>query len=193
MTSEEIQEFIDSYSFSPDKVGDIGEAITFHELDWFTFKCRHVYIPKESGFCEIDMVCMSNKGIFVIENKNIHGKVTGSLNDTYWDICYRGYIYEKLYNPIKQNVEHIKYLKNFLGDFDIHSIPLYNIVIFNNLSKLNVRNADDIVFQLKDFKPYYETLPFTNIPNFERIQNLVKSHSNRYNDMKNIHLSMLTS
>ena len=193
MTNEDIQEFIDAYSYSADKVGDAGEIVTFHDLDWFDTKYRHVYIPKDSGFTEIDIVCMSNKGIFVIENKNIHGKVNGSLHDDYWNITYRGYIYEKLYNPIKQNNYHIEMLRKFLGDFGIVNIPLYNIVIFNNFTDVNIRLVSDIVFHVQDFKNYYEALPYVNIADFDRIKSLIKSHSSAYNDMKSVHLSMLTS
>ena len=65
-------------------IGRYGEALTARELklvDLFGRKgkiLRNVYIPKDNGeTSEIDVLYITQKGIFVIESKNYSGWIFG--------------------------------------------------------------------------------------------------------------------
>lgn len=46
---------------------------------------RNIYIPKEDGStAEIDVVYITTKGLFVIENKNFSGYIFGNENNRNW-------------------------------------------------------------------------------------------------------------
>lgn len=84
---------------------------------------------------QIDHIILSRDGVFVIETKNVHGKVYGSGNAEFWkqylpDWGYKRYgttQEHQLRNPIWQNAGHIKTLRRLVFDNDI---PIYGIVVF---------------------------------------------------------------
>lgn len=84
---------------------------------------------------QIDHIILSRYGVFVIETKNVHGKVYGSGNAEFWkqylpDWGYKRYgttQEHQLRNPIWQNAGHIKTLRRLVFDNDI---PIYGIVVF---------------------------------------------------------------
>lgn len=84
---------------------------------------------------QIDHIILSRYGVFVIETKNVHGKVYGSGNAEFWkqylpDLGYKRYGItqeHQLRNPIWQNAGHIKTLRRLVFDNDI---PIYGIVVF---------------------------------------------------------------
>lgn len=129
--------------------GRQGEAITAEYIGGLKGYKRivsNLWIPKnENGdTCEIDMVLIHQKGIFVIENKNYTGFIYGSESDHNWCQMTGGQHYS-FYNPIRQNRLHIRHLRHFLTDC-CNSLgyeadgALYNSVItFNEGARLRIR------------------------------------------------------
>ena len=85
MAKDIIDKFLDKYIFTPEWMGRRGEKLTERELKLVRFLgrggkiLRNVYIPKENGeTSEIDVLYITQKGIFVIESKNYSGWVFGS-------------------------------------------------------------------------------------------------------------------
>ena len=122
MAKEIIDKFLDKYIFTPEWMGRRGEKLTERELKLVRFLerdgkiLRNVYIPKENGeTSEIDVLYITQKGIFVIESKNYSGWVFGSEKNYQWTVSLSNGIKNKLYNPIKQNQTHIKSLQNYVG------------------------------------------------------------------------------
>lgn len=84
---------------------------------------------------QVDHLVVSRYGIFVIETKNVHGKVYGSGNAEFWkqylpDFGYKtfGITQEhQLRNPIWQNGGHIKALRRLVFGDDA---PIVGIVLF---------------------------------------------------------------
>jgi len=101
------------------KNGIPSETI-FHDL----------YLKKPSGnFSQIDLVVATNIGILVFEVKEYSGWIFGTGQNKYWtQVMAYGKRKYKLYNPIKQNSQHIIDLKNSLKQFE--AIPFYSIVVF---------------------------------------------------------------
>lgn len=72
------------YFKSGERLGAYGEKLTAKELKWVNFFgrkgkiLRNIYIPKENGeTSEIDLLYITQKGIFVFESKNYSGWVFG--------------------------------------------------------------------------------------------------------------------
>lgn len=125
--------------FDADWVGKHGEKLTERELNLVKLLgrkgkvLRNVYVPKTNEeTSEIDVIYITQKGIFVIESKNYSGWIFGDENSAYWTVMLPNKIKNRFYNPIKQNRTHIKWLEQYLND----DIPLFSIVAFSERCEL---------------------------------------------------------
>ena len=136
--------------FDADVKGKAGEQFTANKLGWINFLgfkgkvLRNIYIPKDNGeTSEIDLIYITKKGIFVIESKNYSGYVFGSEDNQYWTITLNAgngrSTKTKLYNPIKQNRTHIKWLANYLND----DTPLLSAIVFSDRCKFKGLDFDN--------------------------------------------------
>ena len=80
--------------WTDERVGKYGEKLTEKKLkliDLFGRKgkiLKNIYVPKDNGdTSEIDLVYITQKGIFVIESKNYSGWIFGDYNSMYWIDC----------------------------------------------------------------------------------------------------------
>ena len=109
---------------------------------------RNIYIPKDDGSTsEIDVLYITQKGIFVFESKNCSGWIFGKESDQYWTVTLPNGQKNKLYNPIRQNRSHIKWLRRYLGK----EIPMFSIIVFSNrceLKKMVVESPDVRVIKM---------------------------------------------
>ncbi len=129
--------------------GRYGEQLTARELKLVNLLGRHgkilrnVYIPKENGeTTEIDVMYISQKGIFVLESKNYSGWIFGSEEGQYWTMMLPNKQKEKFYNPIKQNKSHMKWLGNYINN----EVPLFSIIVFSERCELKkvTFNSDNV-------------------------------------------------
>ena len=130
-------------------IGRYGEALTARELklvDLFGRKgkiLRNVYIPKDNGeTSEIDVLYITQKGIFVIESKNYSGWIFGDEKQGYWTAMLPNKEKNRFYNPIKQNRTHIKWLREYISD---DTVPLFSLIVFSErceLKKITVTDED---------------------------------------------------
>ena len=142
-----IDMFIDSI-FDEQWVGRHGEKLTEQELKFvklFGRKgkiLRNVYLPKDNGeTSEIDVLYITQKGIFVFESKNYSGWIFGDEKGQYWTAMLPNRQKNRFYNPIKQNRAHIKWLQKYVGK----DIPLFSIIVFSErceLKKVEVESTD---------------------------------------------------
>lgn len=131
-----------------DWVGRRGEKLTENELKLvklFGRKgkiLRNIYIPKDNGeTSEIDVLFITQKGLFVIESKNYSGWIFGDEKSTYWTVMLSNKTKNKFYNPVMQNRTHIKWLDQYLN----HTIPLFSIIAFSErceLKKVSMVSSD---------------------------------------------------
>ena len=71
-------------------------------------------LPCGSRLTQIDHVVVSVYGIFVIETKNYHGTISGSIWKEFWVQECHGRQYD-LRNPFRQNYAHVQALASLLG------------------------------------------------------------------------------
>lgn len=151
--SKSIIDIILDQIFDENWKGKRGEELSARELK-FTRFCgiegeilRNVYIPKENGeTSEIDLLFITNRGIFVIESKNYSGWIFGDEKSTFWTVMLPNKEKNRFYNPIKQNKSHIFWLHQYLQA----DVPLFSIIVFSNrctLKKLTVESTDVTVIQ----------------------------------------------
>ncbi len=139
--------------FDADWVGRHGEKLTERELNLVKLfgrkgkVLRNIYVPKDNGeTSEIDVVFITQKGIFVIESKNYSGWIFGDEKSVNWTAMISSREKNKFYNPIKQNKTHIKWLGQYLSD----DIPLFSIIVFSErceLKKVTVETSDALVIK----------------------------------------------
>ena len=136
-------------------IGKYGEKLTERELKWVKLLgrdgkiLRNVYLPKGEGSeetSEVDVIFITQKGIFVFESKNYSGWIFGNERDTLWTATLANGNRNKHYNPILQNKTHIKWMREFVGD----KIPLFSIIVFSErceLKKITMESMDVEVIQ----------------------------------------------
>ncbi len=130
-------------------VGWYGEKLTERELKLvklFGRKgkiLRNIYLPKEDGeTSEIDVVYITQKGIFVFESKNYSGWIFGDEKNKNWTAMLPNKQKNQFYNPVLQNRSHLKWLSKYIGD----DIPLFSVIVFSERCELKkiTMYSDDI-------------------------------------------------
>ena len=156
---------LDLFFNSPERVGEKGENLTASKLEWINLwgykgmLLQNVYIPKSNGeTTEIDLLYITEKGIFVIESKNYSGYIFGNEQYKSWTASlYGGKTWYgaktshkyKFYNPVWQNRTHIKYLRKYLEAWDI---PMYSLIVFSDRCELKaITIVSDNVFVCKRY------------------------------------------
>ena len=129
--------------WTDEKIGEYGETLTERKLNLLNLfgrngkTLKNVYIPKPNGeTTEIDLIYVTQKGIFVIESKNCSGWIFGDNKSQYWTSCLPNGEHYRLYNPIKQNNAHIKWLSKYLENYTSLSIPFFSFIVFSNRCEL---------------------------------------------------------
>jgi len=119
------------YLKSPKFKGKLGEQATNLglklKLDSNIYKIiKDITINDSKGSTQIDLVVLSQYGIFVIEVKNFNGWIFGNERDRYWtQVLYSKK--NKFYNPLRQNYRHIKALAELLK---VDGNAIHSIVFF---------------------------------------------------------------
>lgn len=139
--------------FDAEWKGRYGEKMTEWELNLVRlfgrkgYVLRNIYVPKNNGeTSEIDVVFITQKGIFVIESKNYSGWIFGDEKSAYWTAMLPDKSKNRFYNPIKQNSTHIKWLGQYLQN----SVPLFSVIVFSErceLKKVAVESTDVLVIK----------------------------------------------
>lgn len=145
--------------------GARGEYRTSQVLETAAFDNKmlfNCYIPNRSGDkTELDIIMISTKGVYVVENKNYSGWIFGDEDSKNWCETLNGKKYF-FYNPIKQNKSHIKNLEKVLN---IGQDKYISLITFNanaNLKKVTANSPDLYVKpydQLKNFIKEQEKKP----------------------------------
>ena len=142
MLADIIIELLD-LNWTEEKTGRYGEKLTAQKLKLLKLLgykgkiLRNVYIPKDNGeTSEIDLIFITQKGLFVIESKNYSGWIFGDFKSQYWTACLPNGDKNRFYNPVKQNYTHIKWLTNYLARYTAVDIPMYSTIVFSERCEL---------------------------------------------------------
>lgn len=139
--------------------GARGEYRTSEQLEKAPFEKKllfNVYIPNRSGaLTELDIIMISTKGIYVVENKNYSGWIFGDENSKNWCETIKGKKYF-FYNPIKQNKSHIKNLEKLIK---IGEEKYQSVIVFNanaNLKKITTESQNLHVITAQQIKKFLQ-------------------------------------
>ncbi|TVP85459.1 MAG: NERD domain-containing protein [Acholeplasmataceae bacterium] len=124
---------------------------------------RNVRCPRHDGSStQIDLIMLDESGIYVFEAKNLSAKISGNWAEDNMTLYYEsGQTFEKYYNPIKQNENHIKALSSILG---VNIDEFINIVVLGE--KTFYENRDNVPLN-------------TSITKIKNLHKTIKFHKNR--------------
>jgi predicted RNA-binding Zn-ribbon protein involved in translation (DUF1610 family) len=171
-------------------VGEKTIAFKLTRLNHLKYKVINNLVLDVSGkTTQIDHVIISDFGLFVIETKNLKGWIMGFENSEYWtQVIYKRK--EKIYNPIRQNLGHIRALEHYLQEFSkVRFIP---IVVFSNNCTIKVETDLEVIYSaelLKVIRSYSEVTLFEKDKEaiFERISSVnISSNYKRSAHIKSI-------
>ncbi len=165
--------------FSSESIGRYGEHLTRKRIregvDGYKRIISNVMIPNSSNTkTEIDVITVHEKGILVVENKNLGGWIFGNESQDYWMQTFPGGEKHRFYNPIKQNSNHCQALIRLLG---VGESDLVSCIVFSERCTLKevpekteyqlVTKSPDLVRKLKkimdDREPIYDELRVNQI------------------------------
>lgn len=122
-----------------------GEYVIYSDLE----------IEADGKVSQVDHVVVGPTGVFVVETKNVYGRVVGNADDADWTqfkTTESGHVYEKqMYSPVKQVGTHVYRLAERLKEEQIH-VWVQGIVYFvhpdtkvemTGFSKIPVFSAGD--------------------------------------------------
>ncbi len=106
----------------------LGRALDSQQYQLF----KNVTLPTADGTTQIDHILLSPFGVFVIETKNIRGRIFGSERKAKWtqQIYKRKYLFQ---NPLRQNYKHTETLRDLLM---LPQEVVYSVIIFTARAKL---------------------------------------------------------
>lgn len=110
---------------------------------------------------EIDLIAVVPQGILCIECKERRGKISGVFTEPTWNVENARKGSDTMGNPIKQNVTHIRAIRDYFAANHLREVPIYNVAIVKS-PKLEVIAYED----------YDETFLFKNEKELDTIKRL---------------------
>ena len=99
-------------------------------------KYHNVTLPTVNGTTQIDHVFVSEFGVFVVETKNIGGRIFGCEHDREWTKVFPGGQKHKFQNPLLQNNRHVRAIENILAGIGLPKQSVKSVVVFVGDGKL---------------------------------------------------------
>ena len=152
---------------------------------------RNLYLPRRGGkTAELDLVLISKKAMFVFECKNYDGQIYGDGRRRTWAQYLHGRRYH-FYNPLWQNRNHARYLKEFLAskNLEVPIIPLLATITRGQWHLKNLKPDDYVMGYNCHFREIYRQLPDspTLAANYEQIMTLLSPLSRPDESIKQKH------
>lgn len=117
---------------STDKIGEYGERRVALMLKSFAqngYIINDVIVRWHNLYAQIDHILFLESGIYVIETKNLSGRIYGKDREKYWtQVLAYGKEKHHIYSPVLQNNTHINILRHILGENNL----FFSVVIFVN-------------------------------------------------------------
>jgi hypothetical protein len=121
-------------------VGEFGEYASEYVLNnraltnlSYIRTIHNVYVEKKGFTTEIDVIAITEKGLFVLESKNYSGWIFGDERSDKWMQMLVSGQKNQFYNPVKQNEGHIKKLADYLG---VAPFCIYSYIVFSDRCEL---------------------------------------------------------
>ena len=133
-----------------------------------------ILLRTSHGTCQIDHIVLSPYRIFVIETKNISGKITG--NDEWKEWYWHGKGFNKtIYNPVMQNLRHVEVLSDTLG---LSADSFISIIVFTGKAHIRVETSHAVMF-LGQLVPFIKLFRSEHLPVSTILQ--IKDKLQKYN------------
>ena len=141
--------FSEGRGISPALDGLYGEKLTVFELELCIFGgykgniLHNLEIEVGNRTVQVDVLFITQKGIFVIESKNYSGNISGAEYQNKWNLRTYRKNYD-FYNPVAQNQTHINTLLKI-----IRSPRFFSLIAFSercNLEYIDIHKKDVFVF-----------------------------------------------
>jgi hypothetical protein len=139
--------------------GSVGERMTYNALrEHFpnSHIFRNVYLTRADGkTTEIDMLVIDRRGIFVLESKNYGGWIFGDSSQKYWTATYPNKLKNRFYNPILQNLAHIRVVQERLSE-SYPNLKYFSLIVFSERCELKkIKNDEPNTFIFKRPETHY--------------------------------------
>ncbi|MCM1297304.1 MAG: NERD domain-containing protein [Muribaculaceae bacterium] len=111
---------------------------------------KNIYVPYKGKTSEIDLLLIHEKGIFVFESKDYGGWIFGSADQLNWTQSFKNGSRHQFYNPVRQNLTHIRALSNYLG---VSEEYFFSYIVFSgrcSLRKVPESTYKTVIVQLPD-------------------------------------------
>lgn len=145
---------------------------------------RDVYVNGSHGVQQIDIIAVTEKGIFVVEKKTYTGLIVGGIYDRQWNVYYYGRQVHLIKNSHHQNYGHIQALRERFPEL---SNLFIDLVIFGNNAVLG-DNIPPMTIHDIDFDYVYASLPsILNDDEIESISYKIAALDNRKAELKETH------
>jgi predicted RNA-binding Zn-ribbon protein involved in translation (DUF1610 family) len=159
---------------------------------------KDAMLPTKSGTTQIDHIIVSKYGVFVVETKNLHGWIFGSLEQKMWTQKIFKHT-NKFQNPIHQNFKHVKTLQELLN---LPEDKIYSLVVFVGDSAFKtempsnvthgsgyirfIKSKSDVIFSDKEVKNIISRIEneklkrsfSTNRNHLKHVQNIISQKRN---------------
>ncbi len=106
--------------------------------------CRlfsNLLLPTKDGSTQLDHLLIVPQGFFVIETKNMRGKISGGRQERDWTQEIGGQT-RSFQNPLRQNYKHTKTLHELLG---ISEQQIFSLVVFVGSNSFGTPMPDNVV------------------------------------------------
>ena len=146
-----------------------------NQLPFYKKVISNLYVPcTDNKTTEVDILLITNKGVFVIESKAFNGLIYGNTNVKYWKLIYNNIQRYSFFNPVWQNKLHINSISKLLN---INISYFESIICFGAYSKIKrvnnlkkhtklstVDNIYEVIYKLYDSRNnYYTNIEVDNI------------------------------
>ena len=112
-------------------------------LDKKTYRLlKNVTLPTEDSTTQIDHIIASKYGIFIVETKNMKGRIFGCKDDKEWTLQIDSHKH-KFQNPLRQNDRHAKVLEEILG---LMPNRIFSIIVFVGDSKFKTVMPENVTY-----------------------------------------------
>lgn len=155
-----------------------------------------IYLPHGRELTEIDALFFCERGLFVLESKNISGRIYGLRDQREWVHTYRcaeGLKKRRFFNPMMQNKAHRSALEAILPE----NTPIYPMVVFGKKSRLCTEEAKNFPTELltvRSLKKRVRSFKKSVLSSGERekLYALLKPYAQIDGKTKSRHIAMVT-
>lgn len=112
---------------------------------------------------QIDLLIITDKTFVVLEAKNWRKLIQGNYNDSFWIMGSGGVTKPDRYSPLRQNMMHIRSLRNCMRVRGVEPVLAHNLIVVPNETKIN-SNCKEVIHEISlidKIKSFEKSSPFT--------------------------------